>query len=368
MNGLDRSWRWQFCAGVVVVGVVNAIFLATLATTSGAQGWRLLWRWDAGWYLGIAQDGYSLPADAKSNLAFFPLLPFLARGLAGVGLSPRVALLTVAWMGTLCAGGAIALVGRRVASAKVGVLLSFLWAVAPRAHVQSMAYTEGLYTAWCALALFFLMQRRWWAAAAMVSLAGLTRPTGLSLVATMGMVVLVAMADAVRRRETVPWRLMGAVMLGAAGFISYWCYVAWRVGRWDGYLMVQARWGSPTSSPWWTAVRMVRYLVGEPYPWRLGFALALCLLVTLILLGAMIVTREHWVLVLFGLLSVALVFSQGNHFESKPRLLLPVFVVWLPVARLLAQMDTRWRTLVLISLAGASIWWGVDTIGQPWWP
>src|SRR5436305_1479522 len=36
-------------------------------------------RWDAGWYLGIAQNGYTFGSGEPANVGFFPLYPYLVR-------------------------------------------------------------------------------------------------------------------------------------------------------------------------------------------------------------------------------------------------------------------------------------------------
>src|SRR5215468_1312642 len=41
-------------------------------------------RWDAGWYLSIAERGYWYDPHGASNVAFFPLLPFLMKGLGAM--------------------------------------------------------------------------------------------------------------------------------------------------------------------------------------------------------------------------------------------------------------------------------------------
>ena len=54
--------------------------------------WDLVTRWDAGWYLRLAQDGYVYPRTTPdgsvraSNLAYFPLFPLLVRGIGNTGL------------------------------------------------------------------------------------------------------------------------------------------------------------------------------------------------------------------------------------------------------------------------------------------
>ena len=44
--------------------------------------WDRFARWDAGWYHGIAANGYAYVEGGRSNLAFFPVYPKLM-GLAG---------------------------------------------------------------------------------------------------------------------------------------------------------------------------------------------------------------------------------------------------------------------------------------------
>src|SRR5437588_4000489 len=41
--------------------------------------WDCFVRYDAGWYLGIARNGYAYVAGGRSNLAYFPLYPLLMR-------------------------------------------------------------------------------------------------------------------------------------------------------------------------------------------------------------------------------------------------------------------------------------------------
>ena len=63
-------------------------------------------RFDSGWYADIARDGYGPPppAGAASEHAFFPLYPYLARGLRlATGLGVFRSLLLVSWAALLFA-------------------------------------------------------------------------------------------------------------------------------------------------------------------------------------------------------------------------------------------------------------------------
>jgi hypothetical protein len=49
----------------------------------------MLSRWDAGWYVEIARDGYRYEPGVPSNAAFFPLYPLLIRAVHALLLLPE---------------------------------------------------------------------------------------------------------------------------------------------------------------------------------------------------------------------------------------------------------------------------------------
>jgi hypothetical protein len=92
--------------GVLVVGVVAAVFIGYVPEPGRPSAWRLdvdpvrnlLARWDTFFYLDIATRGYQWNGDPLKgqNVVFFPLYPLLMRGLGAViGGHPLLAGLTV---------------------------------------------------------------------------------------------------------------------------------------------------------------------------------------------------------------------------------------------------------------------------------
>ncbi|MER7568132.1 mannosyltransferase family protein [Streptomyces sp. NPDC097941] len=172
---------------------VRALGLLTLALWSGARdksAYTLLTaRWDALWYTRVAELGYGyevrLPnGDVHSNLAFFPLLPWLERLLSAVApLSYADAGFAVALLASLAAAWGVFAVTDLVYGRRAGVCAVLLWAVLPVGIVQSMAYSESLFTALAAWSLYAVLTGRWVTAGLLASLAGLTRPVGLAVVA-----------------------------------------------------------------------------------------------------------------------------------------------------------------------------------------
>ncbi|MGW0767886.1 hypothetical protein [Streptomyces sp. NPDC002676] len=176
--------------GYAAVRSLGLIVLAVWSAARGKSAHTLLTaRWDALWYSRVAELGYGyevrLPnGDVHSNLAFFPLLPWLERLLhALTPLSYADAGFAVALLASLAAAGGIFAVAEWVYGPRVGVFAVLLWAVLPVGIVQSMAYSESLFTALAAWSLYAVLTGRWVSAGLLAALAGLTRPVGAAVVA-----------------------------------------------------------------------------------------------------------------------------------------------------------------------------------------
>jgi Gpi18-like mannosyltransferase len=157
------------------------VVLAVWSAARGKSAYTLLTaRWDSLWYTRVAELGYGyevrLPnGDVHSNLAFFPLLPWLERLLHAVTpLSYADAGLVVSLLASSAAACGIFAVAERVHGARVGVCAVLLWAVLPVGIVQSMAYSESLFTALAAWSLYCVLTGRPLTAGALAALAGLT--------------------------------------------------------------------------------------------------------------------------------------------------------------------------------------------------
>ncbi|MGK3939366.1 mannosyltransferase family protein [Streptomyces caeruleatus] len=190
---------------------VRALGLLTLALWSAARdksAYTLLTaRWDALWYTRVAELGYGyevrLPnGDVHSNLAFFPLLPWLERLLSAVTpLSYADAGFAVSLLASLAAAWGVFAVADQVYGRRAGVCAVLLWAVLPVGIVQSMAYSESLFTALAAWSLYAVLRGRWVTAGLLASLAGLTRPVGLAVVAAVWAAAIAAFVSDRRSRS-----------------------------------------------------------------------------------------------------------------------------------------------------------------------
>jgi hypothetical protein len=178
--------------------------------------------WDGRWYIRIAQHGYphQLVSEGVGNRwAFFPAFPALVRGVAVVTRLPLAdAAAATAFVLGLTATLAIWLALREVVGTTLADRATLLFVCCPTAYVLSLGYTEGLFLTAAALSLFALSRRMWVTAGLCACVAGLTRNTGIAVIAA---VILTTLAAAWRGRALRP--LAGAALapLGLAGFMAY---------------------------------------------------------------------------------------------------------------------------------------------------
>ncbi|MFI6015791.1 mannosyltransferase family protein [Streptomyces sp. NPDC051243] len=383
---------------------VRALGLLALALWSAAReksAYTLLTaRWDALWYTRVAELGYGyevrLPnGDVHSNLAFFPLLPWLERlGAALTPLSYADAGFAVSLLASLAAAWGIFAVadhvyGRREIGAerglgrvvagdgRAGVCAVLLWAVLPVGIVQSMAYSESLFTALAAWSLYAVLTGRWLTAGTLALLAGLTRPVGIAVVAAVWAAGIAAFArdrsgacapepsDPSGRDRSDPGphgtrrttRALGMLLapLGTAGYVLW---VGHRTGKGPlGYLDVQAGWRNGFDGGY----AFARFVADKftSFPSALaGVGLIVGVGLVVWLYVVCVRQRQPLPLLVYGGVVTALALCASSYFGSKPRLLLPAFPLLLPLALSLARLRTPRSAAVLAAVATASAVYG----------
>lgn len=208
--------------------------------------------WDGHWYALIALEGYSYdPATA----AFYPLYPFLLRGLARL-LDGQIeltgVLMQIELAGVLISN--VALLGALMVLYQL-IQLDFPRPVArrailylalfPTAFYFSALYSESLFLLLSVACLYAARRDRWWLASALGFLAALARTHGILLLLPLALLFL-------RQEGIRPWRWRRnplGLALVPAGLLVYMVHLR-RV--WDDPLMMlraQKTWGRYASDP-----------------------------------------------------------------------------------------------------------------------
>ncbi|GAA2591900.1 glycosyltransferase family 39 protein [Streptomyces roseoviolaceus] len=371
---------------------VRALGLLALAVWSAARdksAYTLLTaRWDALWYTRVAELGYGYEVrlangDVHSNLAFFPLLPWLERLVAAVSpLSYADGGFLVSLFASLAAAWGIFAVADHVYGLRAGVCAVLLWAVLPVGIVQSMAYSESLFTALAAWALYAVLTGRWPMAGTLALLAGLTRPVGMAVVAAVWVAALASFVrdrrasepDGARIAPSAPdsgpapdsapasastdaSRVLGMLLapLGTAGYVLW---VGHHTGKGPlGYLDVQAGWRNGFDGGYAFARFVAEKFTSFPSALAgVGLIVGVASVIWLYVVGVR--QRQPLPLLVYTGVVTALALCASSYFGSKPRLLMPAFPLLLPLALALARLRTRRSALVLGSVAVASAVYG----------
>ncbi|MEU6917647.1 hypothetical protein [Streptomyces olindensis] len=351
--------------GYAAVRALGLIALAVWSAARDKSAYTLLTaRWDALWYTRVAELGYGYEVrlangDVHSNLAFFPLLPWLERLVAAVSpLSYADGGFLVSLFASLTAAWGIFAVADHVHGRRAGVCAVLLWAALPVGIVQSMAYSESLFTALAAWSLYAVLTGRWVTAGALALLAGLTRPVGMAVVAAVWVAAVASFArDRPTNGATGTARAVGMLLapLGTAGYVLW---VGHRTGKGPlGYLDVQAGWRNGFDGGYAFARFVAEKFTSFPSALAgVGLILGVASVIWLYAVGVR--QRQPLPLLVYTGVVTALALCASSYFGSKPRLLMPAFPLLLPLAVALARQSIRRSAWVLGPVAVASAVYG----------
>jgi hypothetical protein len=230
--------------------------------------------WDAQWYRLIAVQGYPVPLPVDANgvvqqnaWAFFPGFPYTVKAvMALTGLSfSAAAVLTNLVLSAFVVVVVLKLL-QRVAGRQAGLAGAVLLCVFPSAPTLQIAYSEPLGLLLVALALLWLIERRYLLTGCVVVLLALTRP----VVAPFAGVVLVHLIVRWRAHPRDPFpprQRVQVVLLGllSAGSSLLWpAIVGWATGVGLAYAHTQAAWRTGGEvRPFSPALFIARLLLGE---------------------------------------------------------------------------------------------------------
>nr|WP_237544638.1 glycosyltransferase family 39 protein [Streptomyces sp. SID4946] len=334
----------------------------------GAHAWDVLATWDGWWYQQIALHGYDpklVPVPGATGMitlegnsaAFFPLYPALIRMTSAVtGLGSYGAGLLVSILASFAAALGVYAVAERFGGRRAGFAAAGLWAVWPGSGVEWAVYSDSLYVALAVWACYAALTHRWLAAGVLTFAAGLNRPTAAALIAALAVAALLA----VRRGEDGVGRPLFALALAPLGLLGYLLWVGDRMGDLGGYFKLQSGawahrfdYGSQTldvlrSVP---VGRFGDYLFAYPYADMIGVGVVL---LAVALLPLLIRLRPPAVLVVYTVLTLALVLGSQQIFANVSRYLLPCFPLFLPLAAALRRLSLPMLCTVLGVAALAS--------------
>ncbi|GAA2230158.1 MULTISPECIES: glycosyltransferase family 39 protein [Kitasatospora] len=367
LNRLLASARYAAPAllGYAAVRAVGLVLLALWDLKHGTHSLhRLSTMWDAYWYQDIAVHGYagSKPVPGPNGpyqaYAFFPVYPALIKLVWSLlPLPVNYAALLVAWVGALAAAWGIFAVAARLYGRRTGVIAAALWGVTPYAVVESMAYSELVFTAFAAWAMYAAVTHRWIWAGTLSTLAGLSRPTGVAVAVAVGLGAFGALVVRWWRRRDrktkAPawWRPVLGAAIAPLGFAGYIGWVGLQKGSWDGYFKVQEAWESQFDFGRSTYKVLRAMLMNAEPVWLTDAMVAGTLAASVLLFAVCVLQRQPLTLLVFSGMMLLLALGDAAYFNSRARFLIPAFALLLPLAAGLARLRTKGAAAAVLAFA-----------------
>ncbi|MGO4384186.1 hypothetical protein [Specibacter sp. RAF43] len=360
----SAPWWVQVTLVYLAARVVSYAILLATAGHDGVTPWGsgpagyldFINRWDGEWYQRIYSGGYphSIPRDGNGNAqtnawAFYPLFPFLVRGLhAATTLDWVVLAPAVATLAGLAATLMIYVLFARFVPGATALWGAAFFATFPISPVLQIPYAESLSTFLLAAALYLLITSRYGWAIPVVILLCLSRPAGVPFAGVVAVHILLRWRR--RRRTPFPPREAAGslVLLLVSGAMALaWMFIAWAAtGERSAYTDTETSWRGGTLvlfKPWFDAgVQLVGPLWGPLLPVLLAALAALALNSHAVRL---IGTELRVWCALYLLYLLAVLDPQTSTF----RMLLPLFPLALAAAAGSNSRAYRWTVVVMFT-------------------
>ncbi len=314
-------------------------------------------RWDTGFYVSIAEEGYSFEGVELPSVAFFPLLPIIMRLLMPLVGDAVVAGILISNLALLAA--TIMLYRLVLEEWNGAVAERAIWylSVFPASMFGSAIYTESLFLL-TAIGASLLARRGRWFGAGLVGVAA-------SLTRLHGMLVAVLLAGEWWRQrqgaetEKPPLAALAAAAVTPLGTAAYMLYCLKAFGDPFAFATAASAWGRVPKPPFATMAGVVQ---APPGGWFSGLLagtihvdnwIDLTAVLAFLLLGCALLALGRWGEGLFVVLGVSLSFGSGLLMSQRRYMwvLFPVFV-------LLGVWGGRpWfdRTVTLLSALGLAL-------------
>lgn len=343
-------------AAIVLIAYVAAIVLPIDPNAYHLRGTDNLLldvfgsRWDTGFYVSIAENGYQPNLQPFPNTPFFPLLPLLMKTLmVGDAVVSGIIIVNVALLiAVICFYQLVKDEwGAAIATRAVWYLLIF-----PTSFFGSAIYTESLFLATVIGALLAARRGHWWLAGILGALTAATRLVGIIVLPMLFFEWLINS----RARH---WSTVIAIGLPVLGTGSFMAYLWQAFGDPIAFIHASAEWGRIPQSP---AVTIQRLLEHPIEGWGNAISagtinindwIDLAMVLVFLIAGFVLLYEHRWSEGIFVWLGVLIPFSSGL-LMSQRRYVWVLFPVFILLARLGVK---RWvdQVIVVLSLCALAL-------------
>lgn len=301
------------------------------------DGWL---RWDSGWYLEIAMNGYS----QEVNAAFYPLYPGLIKLIQLFVGNYAISALLVANVCFLLS----LIVLYRLVKIRFNTDIAFntitLLAFGPFSFFFSAGYSESTFLLFSILAFYFANNKVWGLAALCAGLASLTRFVGVFTVLGIAIIYL----------EHIEFRLSEIrldftwVISGSLGLVGYMLFLYFRFGDALAYANVQL-------SGWNSLAQEYQHLIGLAnslsHPTALltgNYSVLLVIsIISLIFTLVLLVIGNKYLPLSYIVWGIMIAIMSAIRMGSMYRYVMVIFPVYCVLAMILSKLPVSFMTWLL---------------------
>ena len=313
---------------IIVIAELAAVIIGQRGGTHVQESTNLLlavWgRWDAVHYLDIATQGYQ-----GTDMAFFPLYPFLIRILGAFTANHLIAGLIISnasfFFGLLFLYKLL----EHEYDRSVARRAIFYVSIFPSAVFFSAVYTESLFFMLTVASFYYIRSHRWWLAGAIGFFAAMTRVEGVLLVVPFAIEWWAQYKNSPAKgiRDLMP---AGLIPLGLATYMAY----LWVLRADPLYFShVQIHWNRHFAPPWVSVInafdKIAHAAQGQTVA-NQSLELAFTFLMIAVLIGGWRQLRPSYIA--YMALSILIPMSTSS-LMSMPRFALVLFPMFAILAR-----------------------------------
>ncbi|MBW4520418.1 MAG: hypothetical protein KME16_12055 [Scytolyngbya sp. HA4215-MV1] len=291
--------------------------------------WLNIWgEADTFWYIDIAKNGYSSHTNllGQGNYAFFPLYPMLIKFLgAATGNKYYLAGLLISNFSLIFACIFLYKLVNQTSNQRIALnTIKYLF-LSPTAFILSGVFTESLYLFLTVVIFYFTYKRNWILVGVVGFFVALTRNLGVLLIIPLLFEYLKEIHFDVKKiRLDIIF-----LFLIPLGLILYSFYNYHLTGDFLAFKTVQTAWGRSFSNPFHVVVHgLYKAFYQSNIRNYLDASIALISLAILCIFYKKI-GFSYW---LFGMYSILIPLS--TELESMPRYILPIFPIYIILAKL----------------------------------
>jgi hypothetical protein len=341
-----------------------------------SEGYFSFWyRYDAWWYVEIAETGYQFEPGSLTSVSWFPAYPLLMRALAPIFGNPLLAGLAIS---NICFLFVLLLLYRLTISEtgdhKAAERVLVYVAIHPSTMFFSAVYTESFFLLLALIVTRAARNRQWWLAAIAGAIASATRIPGIALMALVGMEWLAAHGWTLRSMFTAPaWRglwagvrtdthnLLKILLIMPLGLLAYMAYLQYTFGNALAFIVSTRADGRRMDGPLDAIVRNLQGAFDGSfhYPYNLPVDLGLLLLALALLVPIALRLRESYAVFVLLSLAPALISGSTRSLGRYTMVLFPILIMlalygrdrridlfmkilWLPTACIFAMLYGKW--------------------------